>query len=109
MKKDLLIKIIENAGYFSEEKKQKFVKLIPTMTDDQLDELSGIVEWAELQKANLDKEKNIMLTGFYKVFSSLNKEGSRRAKKGAFSRVESKIRGKEVSEAEKLLNQLDND
>lgn len=101
--------VVKKAGYLTDAQKVKFLGLVPAMTPVQLADFSKIIEWAELQKKNLDRERNIALTGVAKIFTCLNKIALKRARKDAFEGVEKKQRKQEEVDVENLLNQIDHE
>lgn len=109
MDKKQLKEIVKKAWYLTERQRKEFLKLIPKMTDKQFSDFAKIIEWAEIQKRNLNFEKNVTLTGVAKMFTLLNIKAVEKAKKDAYKNFEKKQRVEENKKTDNLLKQINNE
>jgi Tfp pilus assembly pilus retraction ATPase PilT len=104
-----LVDLIEKASYLSATDKEKWQKLLPKMDPAQLKELARIMLWAEKQKKNLSKEKEIVIAGVAEVFTALNLYATKRAAKEVPRILENEIKKEEEMKLNNLMKDLGNE
>ncbi len=98
--------LIKETDYLNSKQKAEFLKLLPKMGIDEASDLANTLLWAQEQGQNLDTEKDLIVTGLNGIFTELNKNALKEAKKAVAGAMQSDQSEEDEKEMDKLLTEL---
>ena len=100
--------LIKNASYLDKEDKQQILDLFSKITLKQAEELAIVILYAEMKKQSMEFEKDILLTSVAGIFTEMNKNALKLAKKTVLNESKKDQNKKDQKVSDEILKKLEN-